>query len=74
MPRGELAPDSPGAWRPAGFGVCLFAPRGRAWQPSRVPGEPAPDDAAGLRAANARLREVIAAKDAETAVLRAAQD
>jgi hypothetical protein len=39
-----------------------------------VPGEPAPDDAAGLRAANARLREVIAAKDAEIAVLRAAQE
>jgi hypothetical protein len=74
MPRGELAPDSPGAWRSAGFGVCLFAWRGRAWQPSRVPGEPAPDDAAGLRAANARLREVIAAKDAEIAVLRAAQE
>jgi transposase len=39
-----------------------------------VPGGPAPDDAAGLRAANARLREVIAAKDAEIAVLRAAQE
>jgi hypothetical protein len=36
-----------------------------------VPGEPVPDDAAGLRAANARLRAVVGAKDAEVAVLRA---
>jgi hypothetical protein len=36
-----------------------------------VPGEPAPDDAAGLRAANAWLREVIAAKDAEMRLLLA---
>ena len=33
-----------------------------------------PGDAAGLRAANVRLREVIAAKDAEIGVLRAAQE
>jgi transposase len=39
-----------------------------------VPDDPAPDDAAGLRAANARLREVVAAKDAEIAVLRAGQE
>jgi transposase len=32
---------------------------------------PAPDDAAALRAANARLRQVIESKDAEVAVLRA---
>lgn len=32
---------------------------------------PAPDDVAALRAANARLRQVIEAKDAEVAVLRA---
>jgi hypothetical protein len=32
---------------------------------------PAPDEAAALRAANARLRQVIEAKDAEVAVLRA---
>jgi hypothetical protein len=31
-----------------------------------VPDEPVPDDAAGLRAANARLRDVVAAKDAQT--------
>src|SRR6478609_5828016 len=58
----------------AGFGVCLFAWRGRAWQPSRVPGEPVPDDAAGLRAANARLRAVIEAQHAEIEVLRAARE
>jgi hypothetical protein len=33
-----------------------------------------PDDAAGLRAANARLRAVVQAKDAEIAVLRAERD
>lgn len=48
--------------------------RWRAWQSSRVPGEPAPDDAAGLRAANARLRAVIEAQHAEIEVLRAAQE
>ncbi len=32
---------------------------------------PAPDEVAALRAANARLREVIQAKDAEAAALRA---
>ena len=36
-----------------------------------MPDEPVPDDAAGLRAANARLRAVVEAKDAEIAVLRA---
>ncbi len=37
-----------------------------------VPGvRPAPDEVAALRAANARLREVIEAKDAEAAALRA---
>jgi hypothetical protein len=36
-----------------------------------VPDEPVPDDAAGLHAANARLRAVAAAKDAEIAGLRA---
>jgi hypothetical protein len=40
----------------------------------RVPDEPVPDDAAGLHAANARLRAVVAAKDAETAGLRAELD
>jgi hypothetical protein len=39
-----------------------------------VPGEPLPDDAAGLRAANEGLRSVVEAKDAETAVLRAGLD
>jgi hypothetical protein len=36
-----------------------------------VPDEPLPDDAAGLRAANAGLRSVVEAKDAENALLRA---
>ena len=36
-----------------------------------MPDEPVPDDAAGLRAANARLREVLGAKDAEIGMLRA---
>jgi transposase len=37
----------------------------------RVPGESLPDDVAGLRAANARLRELLAERDAEAAGLRA---
>lgn len=36
-----------------------------------MPDEPVPDDAAGLRAANARLREVLGAKDAEIGMLQA---
>jgi hypothetical protein len=40
----------------------------------RVPDEPVPDDAARLRAANARLRAVVEAKDAEIAGLRAERD
>ena len=39
-----------------------------------MPDEPVPDDAAGLRAANARLRAVVEAKDAELAGLRAERD
>jgi transposase len=39
-----------------------------------VPDEPLPDDGAGLRAANAGLRSVAAAKDAENALLRAELD
>lgn len=42
------------------------------WQPSRVPGEPVPDVAAELRAANAQLRDVIAAKDEQIASLTGA--
>ena len=38
----------------------------------RVPDEPVPDDAAGLRAANARLRAVVQAKDGQVAALTAA--
>jgi hypothetical protein len=38
----------------------------------RVPDEPVPDDAAGLRAANARLRAVVEAKDEQVATLTAA--
>ena len=34
-----------------------------------MPDEPVPDDAAGLRAANARLRAVVEAKDGQVAVL-----
>jgi transposase len=37
-----------------------------------VPDEPVADDAAGLRAANARLRAVVAAKDGQVAALTAA--
>jgi hypothetical protein len=40
----------------------------------RVPDEPVPEDAAGLRAANARLRAVVGARDAEIAGLRAEAD
>jgi transposase len=39
-----------------------------------VPDEPLPVDAAGLRAANAGLRSVVEAKDAENALLRAELD
>jgi transposase len=39
-----------------------------------VPDEPVPGDAAGLRAANARLRELLAGRDAEIALLRAELD
>jgi transposase len=39
-----------------------------------VPDEPVPDDAAGLRAANARLRAVVEARAAEIGVLRAELD
>jgi hypothetical protein len=39
----------------------------------RVPESPAhPDDVAGLRAANARLRELLAERDAEIGLLREA--
>jgi transposase len=39
-----------------------------------VPDKPVPDDAAGLRAANARLRAVVEAKDGQVAMLTAALD
>ena len=39
-----------------------------------MPDEPVPDDAGGLRAANAGLRSVVEAKDAENALLRAELD
>jgi hypothetical protein len=39
-----------------------------------VPDEPVPDDGAGLRAAYARLRAVVEAKDAELSALRAERD
>ncbi len=39
-----------------------------------MPDELVPDDAAGLRAANARLRELLAERDAEVAGLRAERD
>jgi transposase len=45
--------------------------RAESWQRSAVPEMPGvTDDAAGLRAANARLREMLAERDAEIAVLR----
>ena len=44
------------------------------WEPAAVPDELVPDDAAGLRAANARLRELLAERDAEVAGLRADRD
>jgi transposase len=40
----------------------------------RVPDEPVPDDAAGLRVANARLRAVVQARAGEIEVLRAELD
>jgi transposase len=50
----------------------LRAGRSRA-EVRRVPESPAdPDDAAGLRAANARLRELLAERDAEIGLLREA--
>ena len=39
-----------------------------------MPDEPVPDDAAGLRAANARLLAVAEAKDGQVAMLTAALD
>ncbi len=39
-----------------------------------MPDEPVPDDAAGLRAANARLREVLGAKDAGIGMRQAGLD
>lgn len=39
-----------------------------------MPGEPMPDDAAGLRAANARLRQVVASQSEEIERLRAERD
>jgi len=39
-----------------------------------VPDEPVPDDAAGLRAATARLRAVVEAKGEQVAMLTAALD
>lgn len=74
MPRGGSAPVPRERGARRGSACAYVHGGGGAWQPSRVPGEPAPDDAAGLGAANARLREVIAAKDAEIAVPRAAQE
>jgi hypothetical protein len=40
------------------------------WEPARVPDEPVTGDA-GLRAANARLRGLLADRDAEVSALRA---
>jgi hypothetical protein len=59
-----------GDWRSrlmpvAGFDGWLFGGRGLAWQPAGVPDEPVPGDAAGLRAANARLRDGVSGLQAE---------
>jgi hypothetical protein len=51
--------------------LLRFAGLQRVGSMQRVPDEPAPDDAPGLGAANARLRELLAERDAETAGLRA---
>jgi hypothetical protein len=53
--------------------ACLI---GGGWCGSlrRVPDDPVPDDAAGLRAANARLRGLLAERDSEVAALRAGRD
>ena len=42
-----------------------------AWQPARVPDEPVPGDVAVLRAANTRLRGLLAERDGQIASLSA---
>ena len=64
----------PWAWRWRGFGGVYLRGGAGCGSLRRVPDEPVPDDAAGLRAVNARLRGVVEAKDAEIAVLRAERE
>jgi transposase len=54
------------------FDARLFAGRAEPWQRSSVPEMPGVPDSgdAGLRAANTRLRELLAERDAELAALR----
>jgi hypothetical protein len=56
----------------ARFEGCLLAGRAESWQRSSVPETPGVPDRgdAGLRAANPRLRELLAEQDAEVAALR----
>jgi transposase len=59
------------ALSPAAVSVCVYLPVWLGCGRLRVvPDEPVRDDAAGLRAANARLRALLAERDAEIAVLR----
>ena len=52
--------------------ALVYLQGARGYRRRRVPDEPVPDDAAGLRAANARLRAVVEAKDGQVAMLTAA--
>jgi hypothetical protein len=54
----------------AGFAVVYLISSGGCGSRRHVPGEPLPDDASGLRAANAGLRAAVRARDAENALLR----
>jgi transposase len=56
----------------ARFGACLFAGGAESWQRSSVPEVPGVPDSGetGLRAVNARLRELLAGRDAEITALR----
>jgi hypothetical protein len=60
---------------PGSGSVCVYLPGGGCRGSLRcVPDELVPDDAAGLRAANVGLSGLMAARDAEIAVLRAERD
>jgi hypothetical protein len=65
--------SSPSALRPGSARAYLIS-GGGCGSLRRVPDELAADDAAGLRAANARLRGLLADRDGEVAALRAGLD